>query len=94
MTDRDRVEEVDRVGRLKAQYGIDVTFRGSFSSLYFLVREAPFADAVDSFHPSENSLSIEALDKPRAPRRFALHNGSRLRVPAMTKTDSVASSGL
>ncbi len=60
MTDRDRAEEVDRVKRLKVQYGIDVTFRGSFSSLYFLVREAPFADAVDSFHPSENSLVQQA----------------------------------
>ena len=60
MTDRDRAEEVDRVERLKAQYGIDVTFRGSFSCLYFLVREAPFADAVDLFHPSEDSLVQQA----------------------------------
>ena len=60
MTDRDRAEEVDRVKRLKAQYGLDVTFRGSFSYLYFLVREAPFADAVDSFHPGENFLVQQA----------------------------------
>jgi hypothetical protein len=60
MTDRDRAEEVDRVQRLKAQYGVDVTFRGSFSSLYFLAREAPFADAAGSFDRRDTFLIQQA----------------------------------
>jgi hypothetical protein len=63
MTDWDRAEEVDRVQRLKAQYGIDVTFRGSFSSLYFLAREAPFADAAGSFDRRDTFL-IQQTGEP------------------------------
>jgi hypothetical protein len=42
MTAADRTEEADRVARLQKQYGMDVTFRGSFRTLYFLASEAPF----------------------------------------------------
>ena len=43
MTEEAHKDEAERVQRLKAQYGIDVSFRGSFPYLYFLAREAPFA---------------------------------------------------
>lgn len=46
MTAAERTEEEERVRRLKAQYGVDVTFRGSFRQLYFLAKEAPFVSAV------------------------------------------------
>ena len=56
MTDRDRAEEAERVQRLKAQYRVDVTFRGSFHQLYFLAGEAPFAEAIGVLCQSRSCL--------------------------------------
>jgi hypothetical protein len=46
MTASDRAEEQDRIRRLKAQYHMDVTFRGSFRQLYFLAGEQPFSGVI------------------------------------------------
>lgn len=44
MSDAQRADEADRVKRLKEQYGQDVSFMGSFQSLYFAAVEAPFRE--------------------------------------------------
>ncbi|MEK7240336.1 MAG: hypothetical protein AAB224_07090 [Gemmatimonadota bacterium] len=44
MSEAQRADEADRVKRLKEQYGQDVSFTGSFHSLYFAAAEAPFRD--------------------------------------------------
>lgn len=44
MSDADRADEADRVKRLKEKYGTDVSFTGSFQSLYFAAAEPPFRE--------------------------------------------------
>ena len=60
MSETDRLEEAESVQRLKEQYGIDTTFRGSFTRLYFDADEPPFPSlpaGLTDFEPVELVLA-------------------------------------
>jgi hypothetical protein len=55
-----RTDEAERVRRLQAQYGVDVTFRGSFRQLYFRAAEMPFASSGEAWPPGKTLLPVRA----------------------------------
>lgn len=57
-TEADRREEAERVARLKEQYGMDVSFTGSFKRLYFYAAEAPFVDIAARLVPYRDTVLI------------------------------------
>ena len=63
MTPEAHKDEALRVKRLKAEYGIDVSFRGSFPYLYFLAREAPFAGTAAGWKPGA-SYVLQLAGRP------------------------------
>lgn len=64
MSDADRADEADRVKRLKEKYGQDVSFTGSFHSLYFAVREPPFVDLTTTWHEGTSYVLRRAAGDP------------------------------
>ena len=74
MTESARLEEAESVQRLKEQYGIDTTFRGSFNRLYFDADEPPFSSlsaGLPDFEPVD--LVLTGADKPVRIERAPAH---------------------
>ena len=60
MTERQRQDERESIARVKQNYGIDVTFTGTFHQLYFQRDESPF----DTLHASNGSYVLTLDRKP------------------------------
>lgn len=65
-TEADRREEAERVARLKAQYGMDVSFTGSFKRLHFFAAEVPFREIAGQLVAYRDTL-LTCADCPGTP---------------------------
>lgn len=60
MTEEQRQEERESIARVKAEYGVDATFTGSFHQLYFLRDEPPF----DQLEAEDGSYVVTLDGRP------------------------------